>query len=132
MDAQYDEWIASMWVFLPLGYALTILIEVPILMVALSDRHSMKRRFWCGAWLTACTYPIVVIVLPVAVWPTLGRTGYLWIAETFAPLAECLLFRAAQKGTQEGGTDNSATARDYVVITVANLCSFIVGEFIFG
>ena len=42
-----------------------------------------------GLWLNGCSYPIVLLVLPA--W-----TGawYLPVAETFAPLFECLLFAA--------------------------------------
>ena len=49
--------------FLPFGYLLTILIETPILLLGLSSKLSTKQRLLCGAWLTACTYPIVVLVL---------------------------------------------------------------------
>jgi hypothetical protein len=140
MGDQYEEWIAAMWGFLPLGYALTILIETPILLIGLSPRHSVKRRIWCGVWLTACTYPIVVLVLPLTIWEPFGRTTYLVVAETFAPLAECLLFRAfcstrrdTSQSEEPATNDNrqKATFRDYLAITLANLCSFLTGEFLF-
>ena len=35
--------------------------------------------------------PIVVLVLPPLLWQPFGRTWYLVVAETFAPVAECLL-----------------------------------------
>src|SRR5438067_2178962 len=81
------------WLFMLIGYPVTIAIETPILMLGLSPRHPMSRRLFAGIWLTACTYPIVVLVLP----PLLGqgpedRTRYLLVAETFAPVAECALF----------------------------------------
>ena len=87
--------IAATWSFLPWGYALTVLVELPVLLIGLSPRHSLRRRIVAGFALTACTYPIVVIVLPPLVWTPFGRGWYLLVAEIFAPLAECLLFRAA-------------------------------------
>ena len=50
--------------FLPVGYLVTVLIEAPILFVGLSRRHRRGERLFAGLWLTACTYPIVVIVMP--------------------------------------------------------------------
>src|SRR5215813_9481747 len=81
----------ELWRFLPVGYLLTIAIETPILFVGLSPRHNWKRKLFAGVWLTACTYPIVTLVLPLilAGYP---RATYLLIAETFAPVAECVLF----------------------------------------
>src|SRR5688500_15404948 len=53
-----------LWLFLPVGYLTTILIETPILVFGLSPKLSLRRKLLCGIWLTACTYPIVVLVLP--------------------------------------------------------------------
>ena len=55
----------ELWRFLPIGYLFTISIETPILLVGLSSRHSLRRRLLAGIWLTACTYPIVTLVLPL-------------------------------------------------------------------
>ena len=82
---------SELWRFLPFGYLLTILIETPILIAGLSPRHPLKRKLFAGVWLTACTYPIVVLVMPLLFAHT-SRTIYLIIAETFAPVAECALF----------------------------------------
>ncbi|MCA9073149.1 MAG: hypothetical protein KDA84_29705, partial [Planctomycetaceae bacterium] len=68
---------SGLWAFLPWGYLLTILLETPVLLVGLSARHSWSRRFLSGIWLTACTYPIVVLVLPIAIWQPFGRLAYL-------------------------------------------------------
>ena len=81
----------ELWHFLPLGYLLSILIETPVLLVGLSAQHPMRRRLLAGIWLTACTYPIVTLVLPL-VFVNSSRTVYLIVAETFAPVAECVLF----------------------------------------
>ena len=115
----------ELWHFLPLGYLLTILIETPILCLGLSRRHPLKRRVFAGVWLTACTYPIVTLVLPLLFAP--DRRGlYLIVAETFAPVAECALFWLAFGTTGEVG--KSSMYRDLITIIVANLASFGVGE----
>lgn len=115
----------ELWRFLPLGYLLTILIETPILVVGLSRQHSVRRRILAGFWLTACTYPIVVLVLPV-LFARQSRTVYLLVAETFAPIAECILFWLAFGRREEVGT--SSMWRDFIAIIFANLASFGVGE----
>ncbi len=109
----------ELWRFLPIGYLLTIAIETPILLLGLSRHHSIKRRLLCGIWLTACTYPIVTLVLPLLL-VNQSRWFYLLIAETFAPVAECVLFWLA--------FGKEAKWRDFAVIVIANLASFLVGE----
>lgn len=116
---------SELWRFLPFGYALTILIETPILLIGLSPRHPWKTRVLAGVWLTACTYPIVTLVLPLLFTPE-QRVLYLLVAETFAPVAECILFWLAFSQTEY--RDKSWMWRDFVVIIVANLASFGVGE----
>jgi hypothetical protein len=116
---------SELWRFLPLGYLLTILIETPILCLGLSRRHPLKRKLFAGVWLTACTYPIVTLVLPLLFSPD-SRALYLVFAETFAPVAECLLFWLAFKRKDE--LDNVSWARDFIAIIVANLASFGIGE----
>ena len=102
------------------------MIEIPVLMFGLSRRHLWRDRLIAGFWLTACTYPIVVLVLPPLVWAPLGRGWYLVVAEIFAPLAECVLFRLAY-GRSKIAKENY---RDYAVIILANLASFGLGELI--
>lgn len=122
-----NKWINSyeLWRFFVPGYLLTILIETPILLIGLSPRHSIKRRVFAGVWLTACTYPIVVLALPV-VFRSSTRATYLIVAETFAPLAECALFWLAYGERELIG--KVAMWRDFAAIIVANLASFIGGE----
>ena len=112
----------ELWHFLPIGYLFTIAIETPILLLGLSRHHSIKRRLLAGIWLTACTYPIVVLVMPLLLL-SYSRTFYLVIAETFAPVAECLLFWLA--------FGKETRWRDFGVIIVANLASFLLGTLIF-
>jgi len=116
---------ADLWRFFPFGYLFSILIETPILLVGLSARHSLKRRLAAGIWLTACTYPIVVLVMPL-VFANASRAVYLVIAETFAPVAECILFWLAYGKSEELG--GRSMWQDFMAIVVANLASFIAGE----
>jgi hypothetical protein len=116
---------SELWRFLPLGYLLTILIETPILCLGLSQRHPLRRKLLAGVWLTACTYPIVALVLPLLFSPD-SRALYLVVAETFAPVAECVLFWLAFGKTEEVG--EPAMRRDFLAIIAANLASFGFGE----
>jgi hypothetical protein len=116
---------ADLWRFLLVGYPFTILIETPILLIGLSRRHSIKRRVFAGIWLTACTYPIVVLVMPL-VFAGASRAIYLAIAESFAPVAECILFWLAYGNAEELG--KRSMWQDFATIVVANLASFLGGE----
>jgi hypothetical protein len=116
---------SELWRFLPLGYLLTILIETPVLCAGLSRRHSLNRKLLAGVWLTACTYPIVTLVLPL-LFKTNSRATYLLVAETFAPVAECALFWLAFGTNEELG--KTSMWRDFITIIVANLASFGIGE----
>ena len=114
----------ELWRFLPIGYLFTIAIETPILFFGLSPHHPKRRRILAGFWLTACTYPIVTLSLPLLLLVDHSRAFYLSIAEVFAPVAECLLFWAA--------FGKEVTWRDFAVIVVANLSSFLAGELVYG
>ena len=116
---------SELWRFLPLGYLLTILIETPILCVGLSRRHSLSRKLLAGIWLTACTYPIVTLVLPI-LFNAHSRALYLVVAETFAPVSECALFWLAFGTSEELG--KASMWRDFTTIILANLASFGIGE----
>jgi hypothetical protein len=115
--------IEDLWRFLFIGYLLTVAVETPVLVLLLSKHHALKRRLFSGLWLTACTYPVVVLVLP-PLFADSSRALYLIIAETFAPAAECALFYLAFGGKGSGGV----TRRDFAAIVVANLLSFLAGE----
>jgi hypothetical protein len=108
------------------GYVLGVAIETVILAVGLSSRHGLRRRLFAGVWLTSCTYPVVVWVLPFFIDAARSRSAYLFAAETFAPAAECLLFWAVFDRGQ--GYARAIVARDCGAILVANLASFGVGE----
>ncbi len=117
----------QLWAFLPRGYLLTITIEIPILLIGLSSCHSFRRRVVAGFWLTACTYPVVILVLPLTVGVWWGRLAYLVTAEIFAPIAECLLFRVAFPIPVRRGN----AVRDMAAITAANLGSFVFGYWMY-
>ena len=116
--------LADLWRFLPLGYLFTIAIETPILLLGLSKRVTIRQRLWLGVWLTACTYPIVILVLP-AIFYGSSRALYLFIAEVFAPVGECALFWLAYRKADLSTAD---WYRCLSVIVIANLASFGAGE----
>jgi hypothetical protein len=113
----------DLWRFLLFGYILTVAVETPVLLLLLSKHHAPGRRLFAGLWLTACTYPVVVLVLPL-VFEGSSRALYLAVAETFAPAAECALFYFAFGG--KGG--DGVRWRDFGTIVAANLLSFLAGE----
>ncbi len=117
--------LTDLWFFLPFGYLVTILIETPVLVLGLSGKLSLRQKLLCGIWLTACTYPIVVLVLPTVFFGE-PRWQYLAVAETFAPLAECAIFWLAfrTKRLLHGGD----WIRSFAAIVIANLASFGLGE----
>ncbi len=117
----------TLFLFLPVGYIITVLIEAPVLIFGLSKTLTLKQRAFAGFWLTACTYPIVVLVLSV-LFANSSRFLYLAVAETFAPLAECILFWFAFKDQLEPNIKTKL--RNFGVITLANLLSFGIGEII--
>jgi len=119
----------ELWQFLPRGYALTVAVEIPVLWFALSRRHDWRVRLGAGLALTAFTYPIVVLVLPLLM-AGYSRTAYLVVAETFAPLAECLLFWFVYDLPRPG--TRRELWQDMGAIVAANLASFGLGEMLPG
>lgn len=117
--------LRDLWAFLPFGYLFSIAIETPVLIVGLSPKVSLKHKLICGAWLTACTYPVVILVLP-AIFFGQSRALYLTVAETFAPAAECALFWLAFRGREDLGRGD--WIRCMIAIVLANLASFGFGE----
>jgi hypothetical protein len=118
----------ELWRFLPLGYLLTIAIETPILFFGLAPRYPKRHRLLAGLWLTAATYPIVTLVLPLLL-ENYSRAVYLLVAETFAPVAECILFWLAFGSAAELG--KRSMWRDFAAIVLANLASFTAGEIMY-
>jgi hypothetical protein len=108
------------------GFSLSVLIETPVLLFCLSERHSLKTKLFAGVWLTACSYPIVAWVIPNFINPVAHKLQYLLVAETFAPVMECLLFWIAFGDRKEFG--HRTFYRDMLAIVLANLLSFVLGE----
>ena len=126
----------DLWAWLLPGYLFTIAIETPVLLLLLSRPHRWPRRLAAGVWLTACSYPVVVIAMPALMIgmhpPELMPAGqellhwrYLAVAETFAPLSECVLFSLA---FHTAAVRRSERVQDWIAITLANLSSFLFGE----
>jgi hypothetical protein len=120
--------VAYLWRFLLTGYLFTISIETPVLYFGLSDRHSPGRRVFAGFWLTACTYPVVVLVLPLLIDPTEQRDWYLLVAESVAHFGECALFWLAFGKREEFG--RASFWQDMAVVFLANTASFEIGEWL--
>ena len=117
--------ISELWRFLPFGYLVTVLIETPFLLVGLPRPLTFRQKLLCGLWLTACTYPIVILVLP-AIFLDNSRALYLVVAETFAPVAECALFWFVYRRNELLST--GAWVQAFAAIVIANLASFGIGE----
>jgi hypothetical protein len=111
----------SPWVWLAGGYLLSVLIETPALWIGLSPVHSRGRKLFAGLWLTACTYPVVALIMP-----KLPPPYYPWAAEAFAPISECALFATAFRDAR-----GRTLLRDCAAIVVANLASFAAGWWLF-
>ncbi|MEZ4587947.1 MAG: hypothetical protein R2909_16335 [Gemmatimonadales bacterium] len=108
------------------AYLVTVLVETPILALGLARRHRLGDRIAYGLWLSAATLPIVWFVLPPLF---ASRARYLAVAESFAPLAEILLFWV---GCRAARVDPRPTlGRDAAAIVAANLASFGVGLLLF-
>jgi hypothetical protein len=121
---------AQLWAFLPMGYLLTVLLETPVLLLGLSRPHSFARRMYCGFMLTACTYPIVVLVMPLVLMPHFSYATYVGVAEVFAPAAECAIFYFLVD-RHELKLRPMQLAQDMAAIVAANLISWLVGARLF-
>lgn len=108
------------WQFLFFGYALSVMVEGPVLLFGLSPRHSVSVKLFASFWLTACTYPMVILALPAL----LPRAYYIPVAEIFAAIAESALFAELFRGRW--------TWRDMIAIAAANVASFVFGWAVFG
>jgi hypothetical protein len=126
---EFLERLREPWFFLGFGYLITISIETPILCLALSPQHPQSRRLLAGVWLTACTYPIIILVLPrffasndgdLIFTTTEDYLVYLLIAESIAHFGECLLFWLAFRPL-------TYFWRDMAAVFGANAASFGLG-----
>jgi hypothetical protein len=118
----------ALWRWLPVGYAITVALEAPVLMAGLGQpalpgdrRYTVRERMAAALWLTAVTYPVVAVALPLLLWPRASYATYAMVAETFAITVECALFRVVWRGT----------ARDLAVVALANVVSAAVGWWLY-
>ncbi|WP_291988558.1 hypothetical protein [Luteitalea sp.] len=118
----------ALWRWVPLGFVLTVALELPVLLVGLSPwgrsrwraappHPTVGQRGAAAVWLTAVTYPIVAVALPLVLWPRAPYAIYVGVAEAFAITGECLLYRKVWGGTRS----------DLVVVAMANVVSATVG-----
>ncbi len=117
--------LGTLWLLLLFGYALSVLIEVPILLMGLTSSNRLSETIVNGLLLTALTYPVVIMVLP-ATFTAIGLNGrglFLLVEGTFAPIAEMLFFRYLTSKPLLSRLD-----RDSFVIVFAKLASFLLGE----
>jgi hypothetical protein len=117
--------IGTLWLLLIFGYIVTVLVEIPILIVGFQRKYTIAETIVNGLLLTAITYPVVIMVLP-AMFTEMrieSRALYLAVAESFAPITEVLFFRYLTDRPLAGRLD-----RDAAVIVIANLTSFLLGE----
>lgn len=109
---------AALWQWLPVGYLFTIAIEAPILIVGLRPSlPAVRTRIAAACWLTGVTYPVVVVVLPLLLWPVASYATYVASAESFAVVTECVLYRLVWRGSRH----------DLAIVALANVVSAAVG-----
>jgi hypothetical protein len=109
-----------------IGYGLTVVVETVVLIIGLSKRNSLAIRVFAGAWLTACSYPAVNVIIPIWFKSTDLYLVEVATSETFAAVAECALFWAAF--SRYGEPERRSMRQDLTTITLANIASFGFGE----
>ena len=122
MNGELAGIVGQQLAWMPVYYLITVAVELPVLWCALSVRHTTRTKLFNGFWLTACTYPILWLVLP----PFFDNYWtYLAVGETLVPLIECVLFWAVF--VRPLPPNRPATRRDMAAVVVANLASFGFG-----
>jgi len=105
------------------GWALAAPIEAAVLFFGLDSAHPRLVRAIAGPALTACTYPVLVLVVPALIDPAWSFAAYATAGEVSVVAAECALFFLAV------GRRASA-ARGALAIVAANAASFVAGEIV--
>ncbi len=82
-------------------------------------------RFFPLGYLFSILIETPVLVMPL-VFANASRIIYLIVAETFAPVAECILFWLAYGEAEQVG--KASMWQDFATIVTANLASFLCGE----
>ncbi len=109
-----------------LGLCSTLLIETLILYFGLGKEYDGRSKVLIGCLLSLATFPIVNLLIPIWLNPETMLFAYCWISETFAFLAECLLFVfifSKKRSTK------SQLAVNCAIIFLANVASFTYGYF---
>ena len=112
--------------FLLVAGIITIVIEGTVLWFGLGRRYSAGEKLFFAVWLTATTYPVVVLVLPSFMSTTQPSSSYLLAAESFAIVTEGTLFTIGSAYLEK-----SVYFKELGVIVIANLISFGCGELFF-
>jgi hypothetical protein len=125
------------WRVLLLGYCLFVAIELPIFLLALSARNDRRQRIFSALWLTACSFPLVILVMPAFIdmfvpkdWH--GPVNTMQIA-LITPIVECLLFWMLTRPLDEPNSPQVSQAEwihDLFVIVFANVLSFFAWWYI--
>jgi hypothetical protein len=123
----------NLWIWMPICFVLTVAIELPCLAWGLSARHAWKVRLFSAIWLTACTFPMVWLVIPPLFEGALTPQSPPWdvlTAEVFAASAECLIFYRAFIWGRYPTAGRCPTVIDFATIVLANILSFGCGEWL--
>ena len=108
------------------GWLVAVPLETPVLWFGLAPVHSWRQKLFAGLWLTACSYPLLVLVLPAIVDPLTQWRLYVLVGETGVATIECLLFWLAfDKGR---GHPRKVLVRDALAVVLANLNSYLLVE----
>lgn len=114
----------EIWLFLAIGYLATVTIEIPVLILCMSPEIANRQKVELGLLLTAFSYPVVILVLPLVLSAChIGKpTHQIAIIECYAALAEVALFRFCMHQKLLSRPDRNAAA-----VVLANVCSFTIG-----
>lgn len=132
MAARRSQWLApearlSLWLELPIGYLLSVMVEALVLLFALSPVHPRWRKWSAAFWLTGCSYPIVVLVLPASTAATIGSrmpaSGRTWLNPGKAPTSKAMPVRPKAKAGSRGRDSETAASATGIVVATRNMAS---------
>ncbi len=103
------------------GYILSLVVELPVLILALSASYKLIEKVLAGLWLTACTYPAVSWLFSGFIQEPVLLT---FVREAYAAFGEAFLFWLAFVKL----AGRTCLRRDILVVILANVLSFLFGE----
>jgi hypothetical protein len=115
----------AVWVFLIIGYLATVAIEAPVLIAGLSTQRSRQARIAAAFWLTACTYPVVVLTLPA-----IAGSSNDWVTSLLLAEVVVACGKSCSGGMMCGRQLIGGPQRDDLVILVANILSAALGQWL--